>query len=55
MNVISNSDSLSAESNLDINDTYDLVNNDSNTIDFGENDVFNSNAIPLSNESWGRG
>jgi hypothetical protein len=37
MNVIFNSDLLSAESNLDINNTYDLVNDDSNITDFGKN------------------
>jgi hypothetical protein len=54
MNVISNSDSSSAKSNLDINDTYDLVNDDSSTTDFGENDASNSEAVPLSSESQGR-
>jgi hypothetical protein len=53
--VISDNDSLSAESNLDINNTYDLVNNDSSTIDFEENDASNSEAVPLSSESQGRG
>jgi hypothetical protein len=55
INVISDSDSSSAESNLDINDTYDLVNDDSNTIDFGENDTSNFEAVSLSSESRGRG
>jgi hypothetical protein len=53
--VISNSDSLSAESNLDINDIYDPVNNNSSTTNFGENDVSNSEAAPSSSESRGRG
>jgi hypothetical protein len=51
MNVISNSDSLSVESNIDINDTYNSVNNNSNITNFGENDTFNFKAIPLLNES----
>jgi hypothetical protein len=51
INVISDSDSSNAKSNLDINNTYDLVNNDFNTIDFGENDTFNFKAVPLSSES----
>jgi hypothetical protein len=55
MNVISNSDSSSAKSNLDINDTYDPVNNDFSTTDFGENNVFNSEAVLLLSESRGRG
>jgi hypothetical protein len=55
MNVISNSDSSSAKSNLDINDIYDLVNDNSNTTNFRENNASNSEAIPLSSESWGRG
>jgi hypothetical protein len=42
MNVISNNDSSSAKSNLNINNAYNLVNNDSSTINFGENDAFNS-------------
>jgi hypothetical protein len=54
MNVISNSDSLSATSNLDINDNYDLVNDDSSTTDFGENNVSNSKAVLLSSKSRGR-
>jgi hypothetical protein len=53
--VISNSDSSSAESNLNINDTYDSVNDNSSTTDFGENDTSNSEAVPLSSESRGRG
>jgi hypothetical protein len=52
--VISNSDSSSAESNLDINDTYDLVNDNSSIIDFKENDVFNSEAVLSSSESQGK-
>jgi hypothetical protein len=55
INVISDSDSLSIESNLDINDTYDLVNNDFSTTDFGENNTSNSEAIPSSSENQGRG
>jgi hypothetical protein len=54
MNVISNSDSLSIESNLDINNTYDPINDDSSITDFGENDAFNSEAVPSSSESRGR-
>jgi hypothetical protein len=48
MNVISNNDLLSVESNLDINNTYNLVNNNSSTINFRENDTFNSEVVPLS-------
>jgi hypothetical protein len=55
MNMISNSDLLSVESNLDINNIYNLVNNDSSITDFGENDASNSEAVLLSSESWGRG
>jgi hypothetical protein len=55
MNVIFYNDSSSIESNLNINNTYNLVNNDSSIIDFGENDAFNSEAVPLSSESRGRG
>jgi hypothetical protein len=55
INVVSNSDSSSAESNLDINNTYNLVNDNFSTIDFGENDVSNSEAVPSSSESQGRG
>jgi hypothetical protein len=51
MNEISNRDSSSAELNLNINNTYDLVNDDSNTTDFGENDASNSEAVPSSSES----
>jgi hypothetical protein len=54
INVISDSDSLSAESNLDINDIYNLINNDFNITDFGENDASNSEAIPSLSESQGR-
>jgi hypothetical protein len=53
--VISDSDSSSAESNLDINDTYDPINDDSSTTNFGENDAFNFEAVLLSSESQGRG
>jgi hypothetical protein len=49
--VIFNSNLLSVKSNLDINDTYDLVNNNSSTIDSGENDASNSEAVLLSNKS----
>jgi hypothetical protein len=49
--VISNSNSLSVESNLDINDTYDPINDDSSITDFGENDTSNSEAILLSNKN----
>jgi hypothetical protein len=55
MNVISDSDSLSAKSNLNINDIYNLINNDSSTTDFRENNAFNSEAVPSSSESQGRG
>jgi hypothetical protein len=55
MNVISNSDSSSVKSNLNINNTYDLVNDDSSTTDSRENDTSNSEAIPLLSESRGRG
>jgi hypothetical protein len=55
MNMIFDSDSSSVESNLDINNTYNPVNNDSSITVFGENDAFNFEAIPLSNESQGRG
>jgi hypothetical protein len=55
MNVISDSDSSSAKSNLDINNTYNLVNDDSSTTNFGENDAFNSEAVLSSSESRGRG
>jgi hypothetical protein len=54
MNVISNNDSSSAESNLDFNDTYNLVNDNSSITNFGENDASNSEAVPLSSESRGR-
>jgi hypothetical protein len=55
MNVISNRNSSSAESNLDINNTYNLINNNSSIIDFGENDASNFEAVPSSSESRGRG
>jgi hypothetical protein len=55
MNVISDSDSSSAESNLDINDTYDLINDNSNTTNFGKNDTSNFEAVLSSSESRGRG
>jgi hypothetical protein len=55
MNVISNSDSSNAESNLDINNTYNSINNDSSTTNFRENNVFNSEAILSLSESRGRG
>jgi hypothetical protein len=54
MNVISNSDSSSAESNLNINDIYNLVNNNSSIINFKENDAFNSEEVLLLSESQGR-
>jgi hypothetical protein len=68
MNVIFNSNSSSAESNLDINDTYDLVNDDSNITDFGKNYTYdpvnddfnftnfreNSKVVLSLNESWSR-
>jgi hypothetical protein len=49
--VISNSNSLSIESNLNINNTYDLINDNFSITDFGENDAFNFEEIPSSNES----
>jgi hypothetical protein len=52
MNVIFNNDSLSVELNLDINNTYNLINDNSSTTDFGENNTFNFEAVPLSSESW---
>jgi hypothetical protein len=55
MNVISDSDSSSAESNLNINNTYNLVNDNFSITNFGENDAFNSEVVLLSSESWGRG
>jgi hypothetical protein len=55
MNVISNSISSSAESNLNINNTYNSVNNNFSSTNFGENDVSNFEAVLLSSESWGRG
>jgi hypothetical protein len=54
MNVISNSDSSSAKSNLNINNTYNSINDDFSITDFGENNVFNSEAEPSSSESRGR-
>jgi hypothetical protein len=54
MNVISNNDSSSIESNLNINNIYNLVNNNFSITDFGENDAFNSEAVPSSSESQGR-
>jgi hypothetical protein len=54
MNVISDNDLSSVESNLDINDTYDLINDNSSIINFGENNASNFEAVP-SSESWGRG
>jgi hypothetical protein len=55
MNVISISNSLSAESNLNINNTYNPVNDNSNTTDFRENNASNSEVVLLSSESRGRG
>jgi hypothetical protein len=55
INVISDSDSLSAKSNLNINNTHNSINNNFSIIDFGENDVSNSEVVPLSSESRGRG
>jgi hypothetical protein len=40
---------------LNINNTYDLVNDDSNTTDFGKNYTFNFEAVLSSSESQGRG
>jgi hypothetical protein len=53
--VISNSDSSNVKSNLNINNTYNLVNNNFSIIDFGKNDVFNFEEILLSSESRGKG
>jgi hypothetical protein len=55
MNVISNSDSSSAKSNLDINNTYNLVNDDFSITDFGENNASNSEVVLSSSKSRGRG
>jgi hypothetical protein len=55
MNVISDSNSSSVKSNLNINNIYNLVNNNSNTTNFGENDVSNFEAVLSSSESQGRG
>jgi hypothetical protein len=55
MNVISDSNSSSAKSNLNINNIYDLINNDFSITDFEENDTSNSEAVPLSSESQDRG
>jgi hypothetical protein len=54
MNVISNSDLSSVKSNLNINNTYNLVNDDSSIIDFGENNIFNSEVVSLLSESQAR-
>jgi hypothetical protein len=54
MNVISNSNLSSVKSNLDINNTYNSVNNNSNITNFRENNTFNSKVILLSNESQSR-
>jgi hypothetical protein len=53
--MISDSNSSSVESNLNINNTYNLVNDDFNRIDFGDNDISNFKAVLLSSESWSRG
>jgi hypothetical protein len=55
MNVISNSDSSSAKLNLDINNTYNSINDDFSIINFRENDASNFEAVPSSSESRGRG
>jgi hypothetical protein len=55
MNVIFDNDSSNAKSNLNINDTYNSVNDDSSTTDFGENNASNSEAVLLSSKSRGRG
>jgi hypothetical protein len=55
INVISNSDLSSTESNLDINNTYDSVNDNSSTTNFKRNNSFNFEAVLLSSESQGRG
>jgi hypothetical protein len=54
MYVISNNNSLSVESNLDINNIYNPVNNDFSITDFRENNTFNFEIILLSSESQGR-
>jgi hypothetical protein len=51
MNVISNNNSSSVKSNLDINNTYDLVNDNSNTINFKENNTFNFEVVLSLSES----
>jgi hypothetical protein len=53
-NVISNSNSLSIEPNLNINDTYNLINDIFNIIDFGKNDTSNFEVVPLSSERQSR-
>jgi hypothetical protein len=45
--VISNSDLLSVELNLDINNIYNLVNENSSITDFGKNDASNFETILL--------
>jgi hypothetical protein len=55
MNVISDGNSSSVKSNLDINDTYNLINDNSSTTDFKENDTANSEVVLLSSVSQGRG
>jgi hypothetical protein len=55
INVIIDSDSSSVESNLDIDNTYNSINDNSSITDFGENDATNSEAVLLLSESWGRG
>jgi hypothetical protein len=52
--LISNSDSSSAKSNLNINNIYNLVNNNSSTTNFRENNTFNFEVVLLSSESQGR-
>jgi hypothetical protein len=39
---------------LNIDNTYDIVNDDSNITDFRENNIFNSEAVPSSSKSRGR-
>jgi hypothetical protein len=55
MNVISNSNLSNAESNLNINNTYDSINDNVSIIDFGENDTSNSEAVLLLSKSQGKG
>jgi hypothetical protein len=55
INVISDNDSSNTKLNLNINNIYNLVNDNSSITDFGENDASNSEAVLLLSESRGRG